>query len=488
MQIDTNSSVAVIGAGTMGTGIAYVAAMAGRRVVLIDGQTAALDRSENLVRKLLDQQMRKQTIDAAAAEMVAVRITRTTDLSQAAGAALAIEAVVEDMAVKTELFRALENVMPAGAVIASNTSSLSITALGSQLRDPGRFIGLHFFNPVPAMKLVEVIAAPATDPGLSASLSELMKQWGKVPVEVRDVPGFIVNRVARPYYAEGFVAWSEGVEPCLIDRLLERGGAFRMGPLALADMIGHDVNYAVACSVFEAYGGKTRFRPNDWQKALVEGNRLGRKSSAGVYDYPEALPEPTPIAPAPLNGSIIASSDAGDIEALVIRLSDASVAVERRDDCPPGQITYNDTRIAVGDGRQLSQRDDCEAILDCPRNWATATATGVTACTPAAEEAAADLLSAAGIAAYTVPDRAGQIVLRTLAQLANAAFDGVADGVASQQAIETAMQLGANHPEGPLAWAQRFGTKRLGAVLHHIHQATGDPMYAPSEALAEALA
>lgn len=483
MQIDTNSQVAVIGAGTMGTGIAYVAAMAGHRVVLIDGQSAALDRSEGMVRKLLDQQVRKQTIDAAAAEAVAARITRTTELSQAAGAALAIEAVVEDPAVKAGLFRALEDVMPAGGVIASNTSSLSITSLGSQLRDPSRFIGLHFFNPVPAMKLVEVIAAPATAAGLSASLCALMKQWGKVPVEVRDVPGFIVNRVARPYYAEGFIAWGEGIEPRLIDRLLERGGGFRMGPLALADMIGHDVNYAVACSVFEAYGGKTRFRPNDRQKALVEAGRLGRKSDAGVYDYPNAPLEPAPITTAPLAGPVIASRDGGDLEPLATRLIAAGIAVERSDAVPPGLFICNGVRIGACDGRLLSTRDDCDAILDGARDVSTATATGVTARTPDGLAAAATLLAAAGIDAYTVPDRPGQIVLRTLAQLANAAFDAVADDVASEQAIETAMRLGANHPEGPLAWARRFGPARLAKVLQHIQQETGDAIYAPSPAL-----
>ncbi|GLS99426.1 3-hydroxyacyl-CoA dehydrogenase [Sphingobium jiangsuense] len=480
MSIDRDSTVAVIGAGAMGSGIAQVAALSGHRAILIDASEAALDRSRAGIMAALDKLAQRGRFGAGERDAALRRLRWSTALEDAGPAALTIEAIVEDMQAKRQLFARLEGVVGADAVLASNTSSLPIAGLSAGLARPDRFLGLHFFNPVPAMKLVEVIAGPDTAPSLAARLSGLMEDWGKVPVRVRDVPGFIVNRVARPYYAEGFLALAEGIAPQAVDHALEAAGSFRMGPLALTDMIGHDVNHAVARSVYDAYAGETRFRPQPAQRALVDAGKLGRKSGAGVYDHRVALPAPDFIAPGEEVGPVAVAADHRGILPLVSAVRDAGMELAEARDLPVDSLRIGAATLAPGDGRPLSSRPDVAILLDHVRDFAAAPTWVVTTRGEADAALAAAFAARLGKRLIAIPDRPGQIVLRTLAQLANAAADAVTDAVAEADGIDAAMRFGANHPEGPLAWARRIGPARLAGILRNIADATGDPLYAPS--------
>jgi len=485
MRIGIEDKIAVIGAGTMGAGIAQVAALAGHMVQVIDSQDEALERGKQTVAKSLASLVKRGGIDETGAAEVAARIEWGTDIAATAPAALVIEAIVERMDVKTSLFTAVASHVAPTALLASNTSSLSIEEMANGVPGAERFVGLHFFNPVPAMKLVELIPSSRTDPAAVDALEALMKTWKKLPVRVRDVPGFIVNRVARPYYAEGFAALGEGIEAVVVDHAMESAGGFRMGPIALADMIGHDINFTVARQVYEGYAGKTRFRPQPSQQALFDGGLLGRKSGRGAYDYGAEMPTAPFVAPGTQPQRIEAGPDAGDLETLIPLIEAAGIAVGRDPALDVGLLRIDGRMLAMGDGRLLADRPDVDLLLDAARDLAATPTLIATARDAEALALFAGLAQAIGKRVLSLPDRPGQIVLRTLAQLANAGFDAVADAVADAAGIDTAMRFGANHPEGPLQWAGRFGPVRLAAALANIAAATGDALYAPSPALTE---
>lgn len=280
--------VGVCGAGTMGAGIAQVAAWAGHAVLLYDIDEGQVARGIEAIAAQLRRGAAKGRHSAEAAEAAIARLRGTTALAELAPAGLVIEAAPERLDLKQALFDQLEAVLAPAAILATNTSTLSVAAIGGGLAHPGRLCGMHFFNPAPVMPLVEVIAGPATDPATVAAVMDLALAWGKTPVEAADRPGFIVNRVARPFYGEGLRILGEGrADVATIDRLARDGG-FPMGPFELMDLIGIDVNYAAARSVFEGFFGDPRFRPHPIQRAMAESGRLGRKTGRGYYDHPPA--------------------------------------------------------------------------------------------------------------------------------------------------------------------------------------------------------
>ncbi|WP_243697456.1 3-hydroxyacyl-CoA dehydrogenase NAD-binding domain-containing protein [Flaviaesturariibacter aridisoli] len=276
-------SVCVCGAGTMGSGIAQVAAAATLPVVLYELNEAVLEKAKSGIAKNLQTAVEKGKLDAAAAEATLGRIRFTSAIADCV-ADLVVEAIIEKMDAKTTLFRQLAERNGPTTIFASNTSSLSIAALAETLPHPERVAGLHFFNPAPLMKLVEVVQGPHTDPGTIDALLAFTKAVGKTPVLCTDAPGFIVNRVARPYYIESLRLAEEGLPFDTIDRLLEAQG-FKMGPFKLMDLIGNDVNYAVSCSVYAQMGNPERLRPSDIQKERVDSGNLGRKTGKGYYAY-----------------------------------------------------------------------------------------------------------------------------------------------------------------------------------------------------------
>ena len=253
--------IGIVGAGAMGSGIAQIAAQSGHSVVLVDQNDSALQKSEDALASVANRLVAKDRWTMEFSHEVQRSITRTTDWNQLAPCTWVIEAIVEDLDVKTEVFQKLETLVDSKAILASNTSSLSLTAIAGQLSHPERFVGLHFFNPAPLMALVEVIPALQTEPSLVKRAKLQMEAWGKTPVVAKDTPGFIVNRVARPFYGEALRIVEEGLaSPQTVDAAMKASG-FRMGPFELMDLIGNDVNYAVTQSVFEAFYYDPRYRP-----------------------------------------------------------------------------------------------------------------------------------------------------------------------------------------------------------------------------------
>jgi 3-hydroxybutyryl-CoA dehydrogenase len=299
MALDKDTIVGVIGAGAMGTGIAQVAAAAGHRVVLGDAMTDAARKAQANIAKAMDREVEKARLSRDDADAIAARIDYRweplTDLAAYRHCGLVIEAVREDLEVKRSLFQDLEKVVGPEAVLATNTSSLSVTSIAAGLVAPERVVGLHFFNPAPVMQLVEVVPWIGIAPTLAPEAYLLMKAWNKTPVLTTDTPGFIVNRIARPFYGESIRILEEGVADCAtIDHAMRELGKFRMGPFELMDFIGNDVNYAVTRSVYDGMFQDPRYKPSLTQKRLVEAGYLGKKSGRGYYSYAAGAAKPQP--------------------------------------------------------------------------------------------------------------------------------------------------------------------------------------------------
>lgn len=286
--------VGVLGAGTMGAGIAQVAAQSGHEVVLVDVNSEQLMRAKSGIDKVLSRLVEKGTL--ASVEEVMNRMSFSSDLADFSGSGLIIEAIVEKLEAKHAVFAAMEAVVSEDCILASNTSSLSIASIGAALKKSDRIIGIHFFNPAPLMPLVEIIPSVQTAAAVLEKAKAVIDSWKKVTVVCKDTPGFIVNRVARPFYGEALRIYEEGVADfATIDWALTELGGFRMGPFTLMDYIGNDINYTVTETVFAAFYYDPRFKPSFTQKRHMEAGFLGRKSGRGFYDYAEGstLPEPT---------------------------------------------------------------------------------------------------------------------------------------------------------------------------------------------------
>ncbi len=284
MPLEDIKKIGVVGAGTMGQGIAQISALAGYSVVLYDLQSSALDTAKNNIGKNLDKGIERGKVTAEEKDQALSSIAFTTDF-ELLKADIIIEAIVERLDVKKGLFEKLENQNSEKTILASNTSSIPITRIARDLKHPERFVGMHFFNPAHIMKLVEVISGVATSDDTSKVVYELAKVLGKVPVMAKDAPGFIVNRVARNFYVEGLKVLEEGVSDVKgIDRLVEASG-FKMGPFRLMDLIGVDTNFSVTTSMFNAFHQDPKFRPSRIQEQKVDAGHHGRKSGKGFYDY-----------------------------------------------------------------------------------------------------------------------------------------------------------------------------------------------------------
>ncbi len=296
MNTEKSLKVGVLGAGTMGTGIAQVASANGHEVVLFDISTGQLGQSENSLIKILNRQVEKNRMSAGEVTAMLQRITFSSELADCADCGFIVEAIVEDVDAKKQLFQSVEPLVDDTCILASNTSSLSIASISAALNNPVRFLGVHFFNPAPLMKLVEIIPGISTSDEVSKKTRNLIDSWKKVTVIAKDTPGFIVNRVARPFYGEALRLYEEGIADAVtIDWAMKEIGGFKMGPFDLMDLIGHDVNYKVTESVFKEFYFDPRFKPSFAQKRMVEAGRLGKKSGIGFYDYREGAENPEPV-------------------------------------------------------------------------------------------------------------------------------------------------------------------------------------------------
>ena len=373
----------VLGAGTMGAGIVQVAAEAGVPVRVHDPVPGATDRARERISRFLARKVEKGELSAQDRESAMGCVQPVGSIEELASAHIVVEAIPEDLELKREAFRLLDAAAPEGTVLATNTSSLPIARIAAATRRPERVCGMHFFNPVPLMPLVEVIAGPMTDPVIADSIALFARRLGKTPVIAADTPGFIVNRVARPFYLEALRMLGEGSAGVEAIDAAMRGIGFRMGPFELIDTIGLDVNFAVSQSVHEQFFFEPRYRPHPIQRAMADAGRLGRKAGGGFYEY--------------------------DTEG---NRAGAWPALGRRPDGPR------------------------TATLD--------------------EQA---------------------IAARILATIVNEAASAVADGVASPDAIDTAMRLGAGYPSGPLEWGERIGLPHVVHTLDALHAAVPDGRY-----------
>jgi 3-hydroxybutyryl-CoA dehydrogenase len=462
-------TVAVIGAGTMGAGIAQIAALAGHRVQLHDMRFGAGDEAKRRIAEALAREVAKGRLAAEAADAAVARIGTVVTLPDTCVAGLVIEAIAEDLAVKRELFGGLEHVVAADCILASNTSSLSITSLGTGLKHPARVAGMHFFNPVPLMPLVEIVGGLATDRGVAETLFATAIAWGKTPVHAASTPGFIVNRCARPFYGEAWRLLAErAADTATIDAVVREAGGFRMGPFELMDLVGHDVNLAVTQSVWEAYYCDARYTPSPLQREPA-GPRPAAVTIHGEAPAVQAL------------GSRIAASGAAVAKAPDdVRLGGPALRVTGTD----GGAVW----LAPADGRAATARAVAAGLrdlvaFDLALDYAKATRLAIAhadTCDAAAGALAAGALQAAGCAVSRVDDVPGMIVLRTVAMLANEAADAVVQGVAEPEAIDLAMEKGVSYPLGPLAWADRLGAATLATVLGHLAAAYPGERYRAS--------
>ena len=489
-SLPSTSAVGVIGAGTMGAGIAQVAAAAGHPVVLFDAAAGAVERGIQQTAAGLEKLVSRGRMDAVDRNALLERIRPADNVEQLAGCALVVEAVVEKLEVKQDLFRALEDICRDDTILATNTSSLSVTAIGATLARPGRLVGMHFFNPAPIMKLVEVVSGLDTDPNVAARVFDTAAAWGKHAVHARSTPGFIVNRVARPFYGEALRLLEErAADIAVLDRVIRDGGGFRMGPFELMDLIGIDVNYAVSCSVYDAYYQDPRFIPSLEQKQRVDAGRFGRKSGRGFYDYGDDVNAAAPASAPPADPppSLAAGGLPGFAEPLLERLAASGVTVDKDQDAD-GIIRIPGAVVAVTDGRTATRRavedvHDDLVLVDLCLDYGSAPGIAMAAALntgPAALRSAAGLLQAAGFTVYPVADTPGLVVMRLVSMLVNEACEAVLGGVCDAHGVDTAMKSGVNYPRGPLEWADAIGADTVLTVLNHLQQGYGSDRYRPS--------
>ncbi|MGC0383825.1 3-hydroxyacyl-CoA dehydrogenase [Streptomyces sp. SAI-129] len=486
--LDLSSPVAVVGTGTMGQGIAQVALVAGHPVRLYDAAPGRAREAADAIGARLDRLVEKDRLTGAGRDAARARLTAAETLDGLAGCALVVEAVVERLDVKQELFRALEDVVGDDCLLATNTSSLSVTAVGGALRVPGRFVGLHFFNPAPLLPLVEVVSGFATDAASATRAYETARAWGKTPVNCADTPGFLVNRIARPFYAEALAVYEDrGADPATVDAVLRESGGFRMGAFELTDLIGQDVNESVTHSVWQAFFQDVRFTPSLAQRRLVESGRLGRKSGQGWYDYRDGAgrPEPHTAGPAEAPAYVVVEGDLGPAAELVALIREAGVEV--RPEGGPGE-----GRIVLPGGGTLCLTDGEPPVsedlvhFDLALDYRAATRIALSASRrvrPGLLSEATGLFQALGKKVSVIGDVPGMIVARTVARIIDLAFDAVAKGVAAPEDVDTAMRLGVNYPLGPFAWSRRLGDTWAYYLLADLHEWEPSGRCAPSLAL-----
>ncbi|MEV5724334.1 3-hydroxyacyl-CoA dehydrogenase [Streptomyces pharetrae] len=487
--LDLSSPVAVVGTGTMGQGIAQVALVAGHPVRLHDAVPGRAREAAAAIGARLDRLVEKGRMTAADRDAAQARLTPADGIADLADCALVVEAVLERLDVKQDLFRELEDIVADDCLLATNTSSLSVTAIGGALRHPGRFVGLHFFNPAPLLPLVEVVSGFATDVTSATRAYETARAWGKTPVACADTPGFIVNRIARPFYAEAFAVYeTQGADPATIDAVLRESGGFRMGAFELTDLIGQDVNESVTHSVWQSFFQDVRFTPSLAQRRLVESGRLGRKTGQGWYDYREGAerPEPHTAEPAEAPAYVVAEGDLGPAGELLAMIREAGVQVREEDE-------DNGTRLVLPSGGQLVLADGQTSVefrdvvyFDLALDYRGATRIALSASqdtSPRTLAEATGLFQALGKKVSVIGDVPGMIVARAVARIIDLAYDAVAKGVATEEDIDTAMRLGVNYPLGPFEWSRRLGRGWAYALLDDLHLRDPSGRYAPSLAL-----
>jgi len=483
-------AVVVIGAGTMGSGIAEVAASAGHTVYLRDTSESALDRGVDQIRRSLDKRVQRGKLEAEQRDAILARLKPVNAQATLTGVGLVIEVIVENLDVKVAVLSEIERQLDPDVIIATNTSSLSVTAIAGRLGRPDRVVGMHFFNPATILPLVEVIGGAATSPDVTQTIFDTAKAWGKSPVICRSTPGFIVNRVARPYYGEALrLLQEQATSPATLDAVMRDCGGFKMGPCELMDLIGHDVNFAVTRSVYQGFFDDPRYKPSLMQKDLVDAGWLGRKSGRGFFDYREGASVPSPSeasAKGAMPQRVSIEGDLGPAAAISeLLMCQDQTSVERKEGA--GLLRVDGFAVALSDGRTATERSvalgEPVVLFDLALNFGACSRMALAAAAQATEEhlaKAIGLFVALGKKVSVLADVPGLAVTRTVAMLVNEGADAVYQGIASADDVDAAMQKGVNYPLGPMAWGREIGFAHVATVLRHLARAYGEDRYRTS--------
>jgi len=485
MTMTDKLKIAVIGAGTMGRGIVQLFAQAGHRVHCFDSFEGAADKAVEFVVGMIGRGVEKGRIDADEFERIRGQIHAAATMQDLADCDVLIEAVVEDLEAKRTLFRSLEAVVSPQAILASNTSSLVVAEIAAACAHPQRVAGLHFFNPVPLMKVAEVIAAVRTAPAVVTTLRDLVAGAGHRAVVAADQPGFLVNHAGRGLYTEGLRLLEEqSASVDQIDLVLREAAGFRMGPFELLDLTGLDVSSKVMSSIYEQFQQEPRFRPSSLVPPRVAAGLFGRKTGQGWYAYEGDVRQvpPTPPVPAlPAGLEVWVAPQATERDALMVLLEAAGARwVERP---TPGALLIvqpwggDATSEAAALGLDATR---CVAIDPLPGLERHRTLMLTVATAPAMRDAAHALCAHDGVGVTVINDSPGFIVQRVLATVVNIAAQIAQRGIASVEDIEDAVKLGLGYPQGPLSWGDRIGGAQVLAILRRMQAVTGDPRYRPS--------
>jgi 3-hydroxybutyryl-CoA dehydrogenase len=477
-MLDTSRSdftAAVAGAGTMGRGIAQVLAQCGVRTLLYDAQPGAAARALESIAQALARQAEKGRIKDP--DAIVRRIEVVPGPHAFAACHVVVEAIVEDLAAKRTLFAELEDIVDERCILASNTSSLSVTAMAAGCKRPGRVAGYHFFNPVPVMKIVEVVDGVLTEPWVTDALTALAQRFGHTPVRCKDTPGFIVNHAGRAFVPESLRVLAEGVaDHATIDRILVDAAGFRIGPFGLMDLVGLDVAHAVMKSMYQQYFEEPKYRPSFIAEPRVAAGLLGRKTKRGWYEYaPDMQMPPEAAAPRAKPASVWA----------VAELKELVLGLGAKVEAKPGAETVCFVAPLGLDATAAA----LEHKLDATRTVAVDPLFGFTKrrtlmATPVTRkdvrEQAHGLLASDGVPVSVISDSPGFVAQRVVAHIVNVGCDIVQLRIATPGDLDRAVMLGLGYPKGPLAMGDALGAKRILAVLENMHELYQEPRYRPS--------
>jgi 3-hydroxybutyryl-CoA dehydrogenase len=478
--LDPNRSdlvAGVAGAGTMGRGIAQVLAQCGARTLLFDSQPGAAQKAKQSIAQALSKVVEKGRLSAADADRTLGQIEVVSSLDAMAPSHVVVEAIVEELGAKRTLFAHLEQVVGADCILASNTSSLSVTAMAAACKRPGRVAGYHFFNPVPVMKIVEVVDGVMTEPWAGEALSGLARRFGHTPVRCKDTPGFVVNHAGRAYVPEALRLLSEGVADfATIDRILVDAAGFRLGPFGLMDLVGLDVAHAVMKSMYEQYFQEPKYRPSFLAEPRVAAGLLGRKTGRGWYEYgkdgtPAKVAEPSaPSAKPPAVWAV------PELRELMTKLG-APLQAKPGDVCFVAPIGTDATAAALAQGLDPARTVAVDPLFGFAKRR-TLMRTPLTK--PEVVQAAHALLASDGVAVSVINDSPGFVAQRVVAHIVNIGCDIVQMRIATPEDLDRAVTLGLGYPRGPLAMGDAVGPRKILAILEALHGFYADPRYRPS--------
>lgn len=479
----------IVGAGAMGRGIAQMAAQAGSAVCLFDAQPQACAKAQADIFTQWERMHDKGRLDAGQLTQYKSRLACVDAIEKLSACDLVIEAIVERLDAKADLFIALERVVRADAVLATNTSSLSVTAIAARLQRPAQFAGMHFFNPVPLMKVVEIIAGLRTSPGVCVGLSKYARQMGHTPVNAADTPGFIVNHAGRGYGTEALRIVSEGIADfATIDRILRDQVGFKLGPFELMDLTGLDVSHPVMESVYRQYYEEPRYRPSALAAQRVAGGLVGRKAGEGFYQYADGRLQP-PAEPIPPQVDTMppvwVSARAARRAPLLQLLQSLGASIETGASPSPAALTlvaplgFDITTVAVVERLDPARTIGIDMLVDD-----AATKRRVLATNPATRSdmrlAAHALMARDGKPVSVIRDSGGFVTQRVVATIVNIASDMCQQGICSPADLETAVKMGLGYPMGPLEMGNCYGPTNVLEVLFNLQTVYGDPRYRPS--------